>query len=333
MEKENEELKTSRARKKKKAQVKNLLFAVIAAAVIAGVFAYLAAYRRAKKEYEHLRQPIVIEESEVLSNLKDNLEAGTGVTTSLRQSFKDYLIINDGTRYIFNPINYDLKMHNRTKDNLDTSGKFWEYTVKGRSQVKKGIDVSKHQGEINWQAVKEDGVEFAICRALLRGYETGKVVVDETFAQNAQGANDNDITLGAYMFSQAVDEAELNEEVDILLETIKPYKIEGPVVMDIEIANQGAGRADNLSAEERTKLAELFIRRVREAGYEPALYYNYETALLRLDVEALEDCDKWYASYTEDFYYPYYYRFWQYTETGSVNGIEGNVDLDLWFAD
>lgn len=103
--------------------------------------------------------------------------------------------------------------------------------------------------------------------------------------------------------------------------------------MDIEIANNGEGRADTLSVEERTALAKLFTEKVREAGYEPALYYNYETALLLLDINELEDSEKWYASYTEDFYYPYYYKYWQYSESGKVSGIEGNVDLDLWFTD
>ena len=325
---------TSRGKRKKAAQGKAILIAALLGAVLSGVVTYLVFYKKAQKEYEHLKQPIIIEESEVLDKLKGNLEAGTGVTTSLRQSFKNYLIINDGSRYIFAPINYDLKMHNRVKENLDTAGAMWSYEKKGRPLAKKGIDVSSHQGSIDWAKVKADGVEFAICRACYRGYgEEGNLRVDDTFEYNAGNAAANDITVGAYLFSQATDKKELDEEVELLLKTIAPYEIKGPVVMDIEIANAGEGRADQLGLEERTALAKRFCEKVRAAGYEPALYYNYETALLLLDVAELEDCDKWYASYTSDFYYPYYYKYWQYSEAGTVNGIEGKVDLDLWFED
>ena len=166
-------------KKKKNARIKAVILLLLLTAAVAGGLSYYAAYKRVQKEYAHMRQPIVIEESEVLDTLRGNLEAGTGVTSSLRKSFKDYLIINDGTRYIFNPVNYDLKMHRRTKEELDTTGAFWNYERKNRKLARPGVDVSSHQGPIDWAKVKEDGVEFAICRALYRGYGSGKLVVDE----------------------------------------------------------------------------------------------------------------------------------------------------------
>ena len=320
-------------KRKKTASMRVVFLSVILTALIVGVVSYVAAYRKAKSEFAHLRQPVVIEEGEALRTLRDNLQQGSGVTTALRRSIKDYLVLNLGDRYLFAPINYDLKMHKRTRENLKKDEPFWDYRENGRSVAEKGIDVSSHQGEIRWNEVKESGVEFAICRAVFRGYESGKLVVDECFARNAAGANENGIRLGAYLFSQAVNEEEMNEEIDLLLESVKPYQVEGPLVMDIELTEAGTGRADGLTVEERTALAKIFEKRIREAGYEPAFYYNYEAALTLIDITELEDSEKWYASYTEDFYYPYYYTFWQYSAKGKVNGIDSEVDLDLWFKD
>lgn len=309
-----------------------LLLTVLITAVLVGVIAYLVAYKQVKQEFAYSRQPIVIEEGEVLETLKDNLSAGNSVMTSLRKSFSDYLIIYDSKKYIFQPIDYTRKMHEREPENLRLiSDNEWEYQENGKTVSHKGIDVSAHQGEIDWAKVKEDGVEFAMLRAVYRGYETGKLVVDKTFEQNAKGATEAGIPIGVYLFSQAVDQQELDEEIKLLEDTIKPYNIVCPVVMDIETAAEGQGRADGLSMEERTKLARYFADEIDAAGYRPMLYFNYEAAMLLVDTAQLEDVDKWYASYTKDFYYPYYYSIWQYSEEGTVNGIEGNVDMDMSF--
>jgi len=313
-------------------RLSTVIVCVLLAALIAGLMSYFLAYRKVEKEFEYSRQPIVIEEGEVLETLKDNLSTGSSVMSSLRKSFKNYLIVYDSKKYIFMPIDYDRKMHNRQSSNLKViSDNEWEYQENGRTVSYKGIDVSSHQGEIDWTKVKESGVEFAMLRALFRGYESGKLVVDTTFEQNAAACNEKEIPIGAYLFSQAINEQELDEEIDLLLKTIKPYEIKCPVVMDIEIAAQGEGRADSLSMEQRTALAKHFSERIRQAGYRPMLYYNYEAAMLLVDTAQLEDVDKWYASYTKDFYYPYYYSLWQYSEQGSVDGIEGYVDMDMSF--
>lgn len=322
----------SKRSRRKRLPWKLVLMTVLVTGVAVGIISYFIAYHAVKKQYEYRRQPIVIEENEAMKTLKDNLASGTGVTTALRQSFRNYLIVYSGSSYSFYPVNYDLKMHNLSRENVKQlpSGE-WQYIVKGKKISHKGIDVSSHQGSIDWARVKKDGVEFAILRAVYRGYESGKLVVDSCFNDNAAGANAQDIVTGAYLYSQALNEAELDEEIDLLIETISPYKIRGPVVLDIELTEKGTGRADSLSADERTALAKHFTERIRKEGYRPMLYYNFETALLLLNIEELEDSDKWYASYTSDFYYPYYYSFWQYTSSGKVDGIEGNVDMDICF--
>lgn len=323
-----------RKSRKKRFPWKTVLMTVFVTSVVAGIISYIIAYNAVKKQFEYSRRPIVIEESEAMKTLKDSLSSGTGVTTALRQSFKNYMIVYNGDSYTFYPLNYDMKMHDRKRENLKElpSGE-WQYVENGKKVSHKGIDVSSYQGEIDWAKVKEDDVEFAIIRAAYRGYESGKLVVDKCFHDNAKGAGEQGILTGAYLFSQALNEAELDEEIELLLETVKPYDMKGPLVLDIELTDGGKGRADGLSADERTAFAKRFAEKISAAGYHPMLYYNFEAALQLLNTEELEDIDKWYASYSKDFYYPYYYSFWQYTESGKVKGIDGNVDMDICFED
>lgn len=323
-----------RKSRKKRTPWRLVAATVIITCLITAAVTYLIAYNSVEKKFEYSRQPIVIEESEAMKTLKDNLASGSGVTTALRQSFRNYLIVYSGNSYSFYPVNYDLKMHNRKKENVKMleDGE-WQYIENGKKVSHKGIDVSSHQESIDWAKVKEDKVEFALIRAVYRGYESGKLVVDSCFHKNAAGASEQGIAIGAYLYSQALNEQELDEEIDLLLETIEPYEMKCPIVLDIELSEGGTGRADSLSKEERTALAKHFIERIKEAGRRPMLYYNFETALLLLNIDELENADKWYASYTSDFYYPYYYAYWQYSSTGKVSGIEGNVDMNICFED
>ena len=125
----------------------------------------------------------------------------------------------------------------------------------------KGIDVSKHQGNIDWTKVAADGVEFAFIRVGLRGYGTeGKLVEDEYFEQNIKGALQAGIKVGVYFYSQAITDAELLEEANLVLEKIKPYNVELPIVYDVEKVSGGKGRANDLSVEDRTRLTALLQR-------------------------------------------------------------------------
>jgi len=306
---------------------------VLLTAAVVGIVVYVVAYRKVEEEFKYTRQPIVIEEGEAMAAIKENLENGSGMTTALRKGFKDYLVVYNDSKYIFLPINFNRKMHNRKSENVKKlpSGE-WQYRENGRTVSYKGIDVSAHQGDIDWAKVKEDAVEFAMIRAVYRGYgEEGRLVTDKKFEENITAAAEAGIHVGVYMFSQALNEKELDEEVELLLSSIEGRNVTCPVVLDVELTEGGTGRADQLTMEERTALAKRFCEKVRAAGYRPMLYYNYETALLLLDTDQLEEYDVWYASYTSDFYYPYYYSLWQYTNTGKVSGIEGDVDLDMSF--
>ena len=168
----------------------------------------------------------------------------------------------------------------------------------------------------------------------LRGYGTeGKLVEDEYFEQNIKGALQAGIKVGVYFYSQAITDAELLEEANLVLEKIKPYNVELPIVYDVEKVNGGKGRANDLSVEDRTRLTALFCQTVQDAGYKPMIYHNMEMATLMLDLGQLEQYDKWFAYYNDDLYYPYAYKVWQYSEKGAVDGINEEVDLNIWFGD
>lgn len=272
-------------------------------------------------------------EEELLGAIRTSLSEGTTTVETLRPLYKDELVIVSNGKFNFIPIREDLKHNSYTEENLQIleNGEF-QYLENGQVISHKGIDVSKHQGKINWQQVAADGVEFAFIRVALRGYETGKLVEDEYFVENIKGATGAGIKVGVYIYSQAVNEKELLEEADFVLQKIAPYKVECPIVYDVEKVSGGKGRMNELSVEERTKLTLLFCQTIENAGYKPMIYHNMEMGAMLLDLAQLENYDKWFAYYNQDMYYPYEYKVLQYSDKGSVSGIGTDVDLNISFA-
>lgn len=275
------------------------------------------------------------EENKILSGIRDGLTSGTTMVETLRPYYPNELVVVSNGTFNFVPINENLQKNDYALENLNIleDGEV-QYMQDGQVVSHKGIDVSKHQGNIDWTKVAADGVEFAFIRVGLRGYGTeGKLVEDEYFEQNIKGALQAGIKVGVYFYSQAITDAELLEEANLVLEKVKPYNIELPIVFDVEKVSGGKGRANELSVEERTRLTALFCQTVQDAGYKPMIYHNMEMGTLMLDLGQLEQYDKWFAYYNDDLYYPYAYKVWQYSEKGAVDGINEEVDLNIWFGD
>ncbi len=270
--------------------------------------------------------------SEVLENIRNGLDAGDSVLETLRPLYPEDLIVYSGGKYNFVPINRNLKMHSFDAANLNMleSGEY-QYLQDGAVISHKGIDVSKHQGEIDWNLVAQDGVEFAFIRVGYRGYGSGKMMEDDYFEDNITGALQAGIKVGVYFYSQAVSEEEVQEEAAFVLEKIAPYKIECPVVFDVERVTESDGRMNGISIEDRTAFTLSFCQTIENAGYKPMIYHNTEMGVMFLGLEALEQYDKWFAAYSDVFYYPYDYKVWQYSQTGRVQGIQGDVDLNISF--
>ncbi len=208
-------------------------------------------------------------------------------------------------------------------------GSFLTYT--GPETARRGIDVSAHQQGIDWAAVASEGVEFAMLRVGYRGYTEGATFLDERFYENVGGALENGIQVGVYFFSQAISVEEAREEADIVLRAIEGLDITYPVVYDWENVHQPDARTANLDDETLTACAAAFCETVEAAGYTAAVYFNQVYGYNHFDLLALEDYVFWLAQYADvpDFYYAF--DMWQYTSSGQVAGIDGDVDLNLSF--
>lgn len=207
------------------------------------------------------------------------------------------------------------------------------YYQDGQKQSIAGIDVSKYQGDIDWQKVKSAGIEFAIVRLGFRGYNEGTLELDPYFEQNMQRASEAGMPLGVYFFSQAITEEEAREEARMVLENIKEYPVTYPVIFDTEVILNKDARANNLTRQERTNIAKAFMDEVAAAGYEPMIYANTKWMIMALDLEQLTQYDKWYAYYGDTVTFPYEFQMLQYSDTGKIPGIQGNVDLNISFID
>lgn len=196
-----------------------------------------------------------------------------------------------------------------------------------------GIDVSSHQGEIDWQQVKDAGIEFAIVRAGVRTYGGGIIKPDENFDKNMQGAIAAGLKVGVYFYSQAINTEEAIEEADAVLDAISGYDITYPVVYDWEIVTGDQARTDSVSVDTLADCCISFCERVRSAGYTPMIYQNKSTAMKKLDLPRLKDYDFWLAEFGSEPSYYYDYKIWQYASDGIVPGIDGRVDLNLSFVD
>lgn len=199
---------------------------------------------------------------------------------------------------------------------------------KTTANSKVGIDVSKWNGDIDWDKVKNAGVEFAIIRAGYRGSVTGSLVEDPYFVANMKGAASSDIPVGVYFFTQAVNEVEAVEEASAVLEMIKEYNVDYPIFIDTEGAG-GNGRADGLDVDTRTLVCEAFCRTIENAGYTAGVYGSRNWYNNNLHAETLENYCIWLAEYRSVPIYQGYYQMWQYTSKGSIDGIAGNVDLNI----
>jgi len=221
-----------------------------------------------------------------------------------------------------------LNPYDRAAFTVDARGRV-SYEKDGK-RARTGVDVSTYQGEIDWPAVAADGIDFAILRLGYRGYTEGGLFLDQTFEANLRGALDAGLDVGVYFFSQAITLQEAEAEADFILEAVAGYEIACPIAFDWEpIAPGSEARTDSLDNGTLTQCANAFCARIREAGYTPAVYFNQSLGYLRYDLRELTEHVLWLAEYDTkpDFYY--HFDLWQYTHTGQVAGIQGDVDLDL----
>lgn len=250
-----------------------------------------------------------------------------------KEDKKDEILIYDIEEgYLAVPYNKYAKTNNYNFDeNLKNNNGYYKYEDNNYTSIL-GIDVSEHQGDINWKEVKKSGVEFAILRLGYRGYgKEGKIILDKKFEENYKNAKEEGIDLGVYFFSQAINIEEVEQEANFVLENLNGRNIDFPIVFDLEKIKNDDARTDNLSQDEINDMTLKFCKIIENKGYIPCIYGNAKTFTTKMSLELFNNYDKWYADYQEKPLYPYDFSLWQYTESGKVNGIEGNVDMDLYF--
>lgn len=240
----------------------------------------------------------------------------------------EYVAIDDISLLIKTEAEIDAEAEDSAEANTDGD----DTEIRQTSGVSKtgvlGIDVSKWQKEIDWDKVKNEGVDFAIIRCGYRGSVTGSLVEDPYFEQNIKGARAAGIKVGVYFFTQAVNEVEAVEEASMVISLVRDYELQYPVFIDTEGAG-GNGRADSLNVEERTAVCEAFCTTVKNAGLEAGVYASRNWYNNKLTASALESYAIWLAEYRSVPLYQGYYQMWQYTSKGKINGINGNVDLNV----
>ena len=224
----------------------------------------------------------------------------------------------------------DPNMHTYNWDNLTWRNGFPTYEDDSYTSVI-GIDVSSHQKSINWSAVKNSGVKFAMIQVGYRGYETGALMDDAYFEENIQGAIENGIDVGVYFFSQAVSAEEARAEADFVLERVKKYKLQLPIVFDLEEVSNATDRVENTTSEERTQAAVTFMNHIKNAGYQAMVYSSSQLFETVFDMNYLHVFDFWVADYSYTPNFSYHFSIWQYTDAGSINGISTNVDMNIMF--
>ena len=194
----------------------------------------------------------------------------------------------------------------------------------------KGIDVSSWQGDIDWQQVKDSAVEFVFIRLGGRGTTEGNIYPDEMRQTYYEGAKAAGLKVGGYFFSQSITIEEAIEEAEYALDAVADWDVDMPIVYDWEYIGDGA-RTDDMNSGLLTDMVKAYCNTVREAGYDPMVYFGRSHSIDLLNLSELVDYGFWLAMYDPIMDYPYKVDIWQYTETGTVPGISGNVDINLWF--
>jgi GH25 family lysozyme M1 (1,4-beta-N-acetylmuramidase) len=233
------------------------------------------------------------------------------------------------------------------------------YSQNGKQVSRTGIDVSAHQGTINWQAVAADGIDFVFIRIGNRGYTEGQIFLDEQFEENYLGATKAGLSVGVYFFSQALNNQEAKEEAEFVLRTLGGRKLSYPVVYDFEPVSDAAGRANNIDRHQLTNNALTFCAIIEAAGYHTMIYgNNRDVSSYYLDVlfgDSWHDGKAgakaptagqgtsgntlgasgmerniWFAEYDSNIPNAKFdFKIWQYSNSGNVAGILTSVDMNI----
>lgn len=240
----------------------------------------------------------------------------------------------DGTEY-YVPYSGDAASPMFGSMNLDDSdpNNHIYYDDDGDKTSFRGIDVANYHGRIDWEAVADSGVDFAMIRMGYRKMNVGGLETDDNFKANISGADLYGINVGIYFCSQAVNEKEAIEEAEYVINSIRGYNVTYPVVIDLDHVSTYTARSYEISAEERTKVCLAFCNRIKEAGYRPMISADETYLLLGMHIGELNGIDIRYKQSSPDSSYPYSYTILRYSSDGEIAGVPESCGLDVSFVD
>lgn len=230
-------------------------------------------------------------------------------------------------------INSYLKKNTYDFTRLEEKNGLKKYVDGGKTLSYLGADLSKYNGDVNFASMKAAGVDYVMIRVGSRGYNTGKITLDEKFNDYIKAASEAGLQIGVYFASQAISQEEASQEADFVLQNLAPYQasITYPVAFDMEFAANDEARIDGLRTADRTAIATTFLDKIKNAGYIPMVYGNKEWLIKEVDMTGLQQYDVWLSQEEEAPDYPYQFTMWQYTTDGVLNGVPGDVGLDISF--
>ncbi len=217
-------------------------------------------------------------------------------------------------------------------EDFTADGMFLYYKETEAVTAENGIDLSSYSGDADWDKVKAAGVSFAMVRLGGRGYGSeGALYADDRAAEYMQGAQAAGIKTGGYFFSQATTPEEAREEAAYCKQLLGELTPDYPIAYDWEFIKDDEARTAGMTVAQTTACARAFFDEIKSYGWTPMLYAGEAEMTAKYDMAQLGDCEIWYTEYAAAPVFPYTINMWQYANTGVIDGIEGNVDLDIRF--
>ncbi len=268
-------------------------------------------------------------ERQELSKAKEQEQAKNDPATDGRHT---QVTNRDGTEewVMLNPY---LKKNTYDFTNLEEKAGLRRYMENGKKISYVGVDLSKQNGDVNFNSMKAAGVDYVMIRLGGRGYSTGQISLDENFKKNIEGAAAAGLDIGVYFYSQAISQEEAIQEVNFVIQNLEPYRanVKYPIAFDMEFVANDTARIDSLTKDEKTNIATSFLESVKAAGYVPMIYGDKEWLIKEIDLARLQSYDVWLVQEQELPDYPYQFTMWQYSTEGVVNGVTGDANLNISF--
>lgn len=268
------------------------------------------------------------EELEEVTQTEETQEEDNG----LNDGKHTLVTLSDGSEQ-WVELNDNLALNKYVKSRFVYKNPIMSYYINGKEASWFGVDISSKQGVVDFKKLKKAGCDYVMIKVGGRGYSSGEIVLDEKLKDYMTGAKNAGLDIGVYFFSQAITEDEIKEEVQTLLEAIKDYSVNYPIVFDMEEIEGDMARVDSLDIDSRTSLAKQFLDDVKKAGYTPMLYGNKEWLVTKIDLEALSDYDIWLSQEADTPDYPYEFTMWQYDKEGTISGISEKTGMNISFVD